>query len=142
MDNYNETKKRLQLWELNKVYLESLKEKLELLEKEYGLQGISYDGIGGGSGEPSDSTGDTAMRLADKRRKLEYDIAKETQELHHLERVISKLTEAEKKIIIMFYPNRKSIKFIAKELTYSDIQIKRIKKEAMLKVIVGLYGRA
>lgn len=143
MDNYSKAKERLKLWEADKIHLQSLVDDLELLELEYCMQGISYDGIGGGTGEPSDSTGDTAMRLADKRRKLEFAIAKETKEVNHLQSILTNtLTRVEYMIIIMFYPNRKNIRAIGKELKYSDSTIKRIKKEAMDKVIVGLYGRS
>lgn len=140
MGNYKAAEERIRELQFDKVYLESIKNKLELLELEYCISGIAYDGIGGGS-EISDRTGDTALRVSDQKTKLELKAAKVKADVAHLESVLNCLTAKEYEIIILYYTKYKSIEVIAGEVVYSPSQVKRIKGDAMRKIVKGLYGK-
>lgn len=139
MDNYNRIEQRLRNLDLDKLYLCSLEKDLQLLELEYQITGVSYDGVGG-SGDISDSTGDKAANIIEKKKRIELRMARHSKEIEHLERVLELLTETEYIVVTMYYCKYKPIWFIAKEVDFSISQVKRIKKDAMTRLVRGVYG--
>lgn len=139
MDKYTKLEKTLRNLEMDKMYLESLEKDLKILELEYSIKGVNFDSIGGGCGI-SDTTATTAIRLADRKQELELRIARKKNELEHLENVLKCLTETEYKVIILFYVKYKPFWVIAREVDYSITQVKRIKKDAMNRIMRGMYG--
>lgn len=139
MTRYENIGKRLINLEIDKVRLKSLEDELELIELEYNLKGIAYDGIGG-SGGIGDTVGDTAINLAERKIDIQLKIARLTKEIEHLEGVLSKLTDTERNTVILYYPKHKKYHVIAREVGYSISQVKRIKKDAMDKIVRGIYG--
>lgn len=139
MDKYKNVERRLRNLEMEKTYLIYLEKDLKLLELEYEISGINYEKVGGNN-NISDITGDKAVKLMQKRQELELKIARKKNEIEHIEGVLSKLTETERKIITMWYIEYKPHWKIAQEVGYSVSQVKRIKKDAIEKIMVGLYG--
>ena len=139
MTRYETIEKRLINLDIDKVRLKALNDELELIELEYSLKGIAYDGIGG-SDSISDSTGDTAIALAEKKIDIQLKIARLTKEIEHMEGILSKLTDTERDTILLYYSKHKKYYVIAREVGYSISQVKRIKKDAMDKIERGLYG--
>ena len=140
MNKKAKAEKELRELYYNQAYLESLEQDIKVLNYEYGLRGIAYDGIGGGAGEPSDSTGDQAARLVDARVAINRRIAKYCNKINHIQEVLKLLTERERKTIMMYYIEYKPWWFIAQEIGYSQRQAQRIKEDAIEKVAIGLYG--
>lgn len=140
MDKRAKVEKELRELYFNRAYLESLEQDMDVLNYEYGLRGISYDGIGGGSGEPSDATGDQAARLVDERVAINMRITKYKNKIQHITDVLNLLTAREYKIIMMYYIEYKPWWKIAQEIGYSIRQAQRIKDDAIEKVSIGLYG--
>ncbi len=124
---------------MEKIYLIYLEKALELLELEYEISGINYEKVGENN-NISDITGEKAVKLIQKRQELELKIARKKNEIEHIEGVLSKLTETERTVITMWYIEYKPHWKIAQEVGYSVSQVKRIKKDAIEKIIVGLYG--
>lgn len=139
MTKYETIEKRLINLDIDKVRLKALNDELELIELEYSLKGIVYDGIGGSS-SISDSTGDTAIALAEKKIDIQLKIARLTKEIEHMEGILSKLTDTERDTVLLYYPKHKKYHVIAREVGYSISQVKRIKKDAMDKIERGIYG--
>lgn len=139
MGNYTKAESRLRNINMDRIYVESLKAKLELIELEYNVRGIAYDGIGGGGGT-SDVTGDTAINIMDNKQDIELKVKQKESEISHLDNILSCLTVTEEKIIKLYYIRYKPYWSIARDVDYSISQVKRIKKDAMLKIIRGLYG--
>lgn len=141
MGNYTKAESRLRNINMDRIYVESLKAKLELIELEYNVRGIAYDGIGGGGGGgTSDVTGDTAINIMDNKQDIELKVKQKESEISHLDNILSCLTVTEEKIIKLYYIRYKPYWSIARDVDYSISQVKRIKKDAMLKIIRGLYG--
>lgn len=140
MNKRAKAEKELRELYFNQAYLESLENEIEILNYEYGLKGISYDGIGGGPGEPSDATGGSAARLVDARVAINRRIARYRNKINHIQEVLKLLTERERKTIMMYYIEYKPWWYIAQEIGYSPRQAQRIKEDAIKKVAIGLYG--
>ncbi len=139
MSKKSKAEKELRELYFNQAYLESLEQELEVLNDEYGLQGVSYDGVGS-STDISDATGDTATRLADKKVLLMLKITKQENKVKHIVEVLKLLTDREHKIVMMYYIEYKPWWKIANEIGYSIRQTQRIKDDAIAKVSIGLYG--
>lgn len=139
MDKHKKVERRLRNLEMERMYLESLEKDLKLIELEYEINGINYEKIGEDN-SISDITGDKAVKLMQKRQELELRIARKKNEIEHIEGVLSKLTETERTVITMWYTEYKPHWKIAQEVGYSVSQVKRIKKDAIEKIIIGLYG--
>ena len=140
MNSRAKVEKELRELYFNQAYLESLEQEKVVLNYEYGLRGIAYDGIGGGSGEPGDSTGDQAARLVDERVAINMRITKYKNKIQHITDVLKLLTAREHKVIMMYYIEYKPWWKIAQEIGYSIRQAQRIKEDALEKVSIGLYG--
>ena len=139
INHYNLVEDKLRYYLLDQVYLESLYNDLALLELEYSISGISYDGIGGSSGV-SDMTSQTAMRLGHRRMELEIKIATAVKEQQHISRAIDNLNCKEMQIIQGYYFKGKQLASIAIEMYLSISQVKNHKREAMKKLIRQFYG--
>ncbi len=140
MNSRAKAEKELRELYFNQAYLESLEHEIVVLNYEYGLRGVAYDGIGGGSGEPGDSTGDQAAKLVDARVAIDRKIARYKNKINHIESVLALLTERERKVTLMYYIEYKPWWKIAQEIGYSIRQAQRIKEDALEKVSIGLYG--
>lgn len=139
MDSYNKIENRLRNLELDKLYLCNLEKDLKLLELEYEITGVSYDGIGG-SGGNSDTTGDKAANIAEKKKRIELRMARHKKEIEHIESALNCLTETEYTVVTMFYCRYKPLWYISREVDFSISQVKRIKKDAMTRLVRGVYG--
>lgn len=139
MDKKNKAEKELRELHYNKAYLCSLEEELNLLDYQYGLRGISYDGAGGSSGT-SDTTGNQATVLADERIALHHKINRYNSKIAHIEQVLNLLTSREYTVVNMYYIKYKPWWRIAQEIGYSKRQAQRIKDDAIEKIAIGLYG--
>lgn len=140
MQKDKEIRKQLERLGSNKVYLEYLEKEVRMLEQEYGLQGISYDSIGGSGNQTSDSTGDQAMRMHQIKEELLIKKKKKENEINHVEDALKELTELEHDIIIMFYIDRIQLSIIAVRVKYSISQVRRIKEDAMDKLKMSFFG--
>ena len=139
MNYYHLVEDRVRNFLYDKIYLESLYKDMAILELEYQLNGISYDGIGG-STSTSDMTGETAIRLAHKRAEIELKIAKQFKKVQHIETALDNLSNTEKLILNRHYVCSKTLQTISIETAWSLASVKRRKREAMHKMIRQLYG--
>ena len=140
MNKRAKAEKELRELYFNQAYLESLEQDIKVLNYEYGLRGIAYDGIGGGSGEPGDTTGGSAARLVDARVAIDRKIARYKNKINHIEGVLALLTEIEYKIVMMRCIKYKPWWYVADQTGYGIRQAQRIKEDALEKVSIGLYG--
>ena len=139
MNKEKEIRKQLERLGSNKVYIEYLERELQMLEEDYGLQGIAYDGISGGSGT-SDSTGDTAIRMNHIKNELENKKKKKENEIQHITDALGQLTELEFEIVQMFYIDRVQLCNIGSRVGYSLSQVRRIKNDSMIKLKIAMFG--
>ena len=139
MNKEKEIRKQLERLGSNKVYIEYLERELQMLEEDYGLQGIAYDGIGGGSGT-SDSTGDAAIRMNHIKNELENKKKKKENEIQHITDALGQLTELEFEIVQMFYIDRVQLCNIGSRVGYSLSQVRRIKNDSMIKLKIAMFG--
>lgn len=142
MDSYGKVEYKLCNYNMNKIYLDDLEVTINHLKENDGLKGISYDSI---STSPtnltSDSTGDTAISNAEIMDRLVTRLEKGRQELETIDKMLSRLTEIEVKIIKMFYIQGNTPWWkIAYEVQYSERQCRNIRKKVIDKMVVGLYG--
>lgn len=139
MDNHSKIESRLRNLDLDKLYLCNQEKELKLLELEYEITGVSYDGVGGGGGI-SDTTGDKAANISEKKKKIELRILRHKKEIEHIESALDCLTETEYTVVTMFYCKYKPLWVIAREVGFSISQVKRIKRDAMTRLVRGIYG--
>lgn len=139
MDKYKKAERRLINLNMDKAYLQAQENKLKLLEEEYNISGVSFDGVGS-SGEISDTTGNTALNIFEQRVEVERVIKRVGHRIDHLEDVLENLTDKERTILVMFYVEHQPMWKIRKTICYEKTQTNKIKSEAMAKLVRGLYG--
>ena len=135
----NNIESRLRNLEIDKQYVSYLEEQLKILNDEYGLKG---NGIGEyvSSGTISDSTGNQAIEIADKRIDMELRLRRARAKVNHLETLIDKLTETEATVVKLYYFHYKPMWYISQQVKFSQRQVQRIKDDALQRLMRGVYG--
>jgi RNA polymerase sigma factor (sigma-70 family) len=141
VDKHKIIKDKLGFLKYDIEYLESMKERLKLLEEERELRGITYDDVGGGhTNTISDITGETAVRIAEEEIDLKVRIKKKQAEIDHLERILASLPEDERQVIVMFYCKNHMYWKIAEQVGCSISTVKRLRRKGFEKLRVGIFG--
>ena len=92
------------------------------------------------SGTISDSTGNQAIEIADKRIDMELRLRRARAKVNHLEALIDKLTETEATVVRLYYLHYKPMWYISQQVKFSQRQVQRIKDDALQRLMRGVYG--
>ena len=139
MDKYKYIIGKLKKHEQNKIYLEKLEKDLELLEEERELRGVSYDDTGR-SGAISDTTGQTATRIADKERMLKFEIKKVKNDIDHIDKILNSLLDEERAAVVGIHIHELEYWEVARDMKLSPTTVKRRRREGFEKIKAGIFG--
>lgn len=141
MNHYKKIEHYLYHYKMFKCYLETTDKEILMLSENDGMKGIAYDGIStSNTNMTSDRVGDVAISNLDRLKELQDKKHKLQKKIDVIDRVLSELTEIERTIIEMKYFECKPWCKIAYEVKYSERQCRNIRKAAIDKISIGLYG--
>lgn len=138
---YKQTEYLLYKYKMFKISIENMNKEIEFIRREDGSRGIGYDGISSSpTNQFSSATEDTALSNIEKIDYLEHSIRRIGNKIERIDRTLEGLTEEEKKIISGRYIEGHQWYIVAYEVGYSERHCKRLRNEAIEKIIIGLHG--
>lgn len=139
---YKETEYLLYNYKMFQINIENMESEIEYLRKEGdGMIGIIYEGINTSPTYKTNSmTEDVALSNSEKIHFLEHNIERNRRQLEKIDRVMNGLSEVERLILQERYIEGKQWWQVAHKVGYSESHSKGIRKKAIDKLIVGIYG--
>lgn len=138
---YKETEYLLYNYKMFQISIENMKRDIELLKEECGVSGVNTEGINTSKTYKVTSIAEeTALSNAEKIEYLERSIARVEKKIEKIDRTLEGLTEEEKKILVNRYFEGKQWYVVAYKVGYSERHCKRLRNEAIEKMITGLFG--
>ena len=131
---YNDIESWLYNYKIAEVAIENLKAELVVLDT---LKSVNIEIEGKGLGKVSSSVED----IQAKKEKIKSRIMVMESKLNKLNKALDALKEDEFCVIKSFYINGERYKEISDKMQCSIISCKRIKKKALNKIIIGVYGQ-
>lgn len=131
---YNDIESWLYNYKIAEVAIENLKAELVVLDT---LKSVNIETEGKGLGKVSSSVED----IQAKKEKIKSRIMVMESKLNKLNKALKSLKEDEFCVIKSFYINGERYKEISDKMQCSIISCKRIKKKALNKIIIGVYGQ-
>lgn len=124
-----------------KINIEIADKQLKELKEDISISGISYDGIKtSATNKTGDMTADAAVNNVSEEELILKRKEKLQNKLDTIGILIDGLNETEKKVIQKRYIEGLRWWEVAYHANYSEIHCKRIRKEAINKLITGVYG--
>lgn len=141
MDNYSKVEELLKNYKMMKINIENIEEKIEFTKGDIGLKGIVYDGISTSpTNEIKSSVETTVLSIQEEVHFLTRNIERLTMTIESVDRALEGLEETERNVVIEKYVNAKQWWEVASIVRYSERHCKNIRKRAIDKMIVGIYG--
>lgn len=131
---HNDIESWLYNYKIAEVAIENLKAELVVLDT---LKSVNIEIEGKGLGKVSSSVED----IQAKKEKIKSRIMVMESKLNKLNKALDALKEDEFCVIKSFYINGERYKEISDKMQCSIISCKRIKKKALNKIIIGVYGQ-
>ena len=126
---------------MKKINIENLKQEIEYVKEDTEMKGISYDGIcSSPTNEVKSIVESTVLGNMEKIEYLEHLIKRHQVDLDKLERSLEALEEIERTIVIEKYINAKQWWQVASMVRFSETHARRIRKQAINKLKIGIYG--
>ena len=125
-----------------KINIQNTQEEIEYLKSNDGMKGLSYDGISTSpTNEKKSSTEIVALSNTEVIHYLEKNIEKSTLKLESIDRALEGLEEVERKVIVEKYINAKQWWQVSNVVYLGERQCRNIRKAAIDKMIVGIFGK-
>lgn len=141
MNKYSKVEELLRKYKMININIQNMTAEIEFLGKEDGMVGISYDGIRvSETNEFRSATENIAIANMEKIHYLERLIEKAKLEIESIDRALEGLEEREKTVIIERYINSKQWWQVSGVVFLGERQCKRIRSEAIKKIVTGMYG--
>lgn len=138
---YKETEYLLYNYKMFLISIENMKRDIELLKEECGVSGVNTEGINTSKTYKISSISEnTALANIEKIEYLESRIASTMEKIEKVDRTLEGLTEEERKVLVNRYIEGRQWWKVAYNVGYSERHCKRIRNEAMEKMIIGLHG--
>lgn len=120
-----------------------MKKDIELLKEECGVGSIETDSISTSKTyKISSISEDTALSNVEKIEYLERSITKLENRLKRIDRTLEGLTEEERSILTSRYIEGKQWWVVAYKIGYSERHCKRLRTEAIEKMVIGIFGES
>lgn len=140
MNYYKVTENYLYNYNSLKISVENMKQEIKELDYRE-ISAINY------AKEPTGKTyafhsrtEESAIYVAEKKRLLEKMIKATESKLERIDRAIAALTDIERQIIIERYINGKQWWQIAYTVKFNERWCKEIRRRAVMKIAIGLFG--
>ena len=141
MNKYKKVEKLLSKYKMLNINIENMKAEIEFLKNEDGQKGLNYDAISTSpTNEFKSATENTALANVEKAFYLERQIQKATLEIESVDRALEGLTHTERIVMVEKYIENKQWWQVASKACYSERHCKRIRMEAINRMIIGMYG--
>ncbi|HZJ98786.1 MAG TPA: hypothetical protein VFC79_02200 [Tissierellaceae bacterium] len=141
MDKYAKVEKLLSNYKMLKISIENIEEDIKLIEEETGLKGISFDGISTSpTNKTSDIVADTVLAKSEKIGYLKRTIENNQRKIDSVDRALEGLEKLERSVVIEKYVNAKQWWQVASVVCYSESWCKQLRKRAIDKLVIGIYG--
>lgn len=140
MDKYTRVENMLYNYKMYKISIENMEEEINALQEECGVGGIDFGSPSGNTNKVSSITENTALSRSERIAYNRHQIERIERELSVIDRTIEQLTDLEKTIIIERYINSKQWWEVASIVCYSERWCKDLRKRAVNKLVVGIYG--
>lgn len=138
---YKETEYLLYNYNMFKIAIENMEKQIEYFKKEDGSKGINYNGV---SISPTfkfvSDTEDTALSNIEKIQYLEQQIDGIKSKLDRVDRALEGLTRIERQIMQEKYMEGKQWYIVAYNASYSERHCRNLRKNAIEKIAIGIFG--
>jgi DNA-directed RNA polymerase specialized sigma subunit len=140
LNYYKATEKFLYNYNSLKASIENMKQEIEEIEY-LGMSAINYDHeITGKTFVFHSITENEAIKVSEKKRILETRIKILENKLERIDRAVDALNDIEQKIIKLRYYEEWQWCQIAYEVRYSEKWCRELRRRAVRKVAIGLFG--
>ena len=137
---YKATEKFLYNYNSLKASIENMKQEIEELDYRE-ISAVNYEKEPTGKTYAFHSiTEEAGIRAAEKKKLLEKRIKATQSKLERIDRAIKALNDTERQIITERYINGKQWWQVAYEIKYSEKWCKELRRRAVQKVTIGLFG--
>lgn len=141
MDKYTKVEKLLSNYKMYKISIENLEIEIEYLKEEDGSKGIGYDNINTSpTNKTSDIVADTVLSVSEKIHYLEKRIEGNKRKIESIDKAMEGLEDIENQVLVEKYINSKQWWQVASTVRFSESWCKQIRKRAIDKLIIGIYG--
>lgn len=124
-----------------KAGIDNLEEEIKFIKNDIGLKGISYDGVSvSPTNQIKSSVEQTVISIQEVIHFKERDIERLKTNISKIERALDGLEERERIVLTEKYINNKQWWQVSGIVRYGERHCKRIRTEAINKMIIGLYG--
>ncbi|WP_427340634.1 sigma factor-like helix-turn-helix DNA-binding protein [Caloranaerobacter sp. DY30410] len=138
---YRATEKLLYNYKMLKVSIENMKAEIEELKKESGITGINYEGEKTSETHKiTQPTEEQSLRNITQEYLLRKRIEITQNKIDRIDRALEGLNETERKIVVMRYIEGMQWFKIAYEVNYNERWCKELRKRAIEKLAIGIYG--
>lgn len=143
MNKYEKVEELLKNYKMMKISIENMKQEIEYIKQnEDGISGIDYDGISTSKTHKFTSmVEDTVLSRSEKIHYLERNIAHNKRQIKKVDKAMEGLSDDERTVIIGKYIEGKQWWQVAGMVRYSETHSKRIRRNAINKLIIGIYGK-
>lgn len=140
---YKATESLLYNYQMYKISIDNIEKEIEYLKEEDGSKGLAYDGITTGKTNKTTSiTEDTALGVMEKIEYLERIIERNKRKVESVDRALDGLARNERIVVMQKYILGKQWWQVGAEACFSERHCKRIRSEAIRKMVVGIYGES
>lgn len=141
MDKYAKVEKLLSNYKMLHISIENMEQDIRYLKEEDGLKGIGFEGISTSpTNVTSDVVGDTVISKMEKIEYLERTIEQNRRKIESIDKALEGLEDTERVVVIERYIEAKQWWQVASVVRYSESHSKYIRKKAVDKLVIGIFG--
>lgn len=139
LDNYKRIEKMLYGYKADKLRILNINRELEKSEVT-GISGVSYDGIGGGSGEINDTVANEVHYKIEREKNLLEEKELKEKNIKIIDETLEILPSTQRQIIIEFYIENKQWWQVAGIVKYSEQHCRKMRRQAIKTIESAVYG--
>jgi len=141
MDNYKKVESLLYDYKMLQISIINMAEEIKFINENTGVGGMDYESLPANTNKINSISENTALSNIENVEYLEQQINKCKRKLEIADRTIEGLTEEEQVIIIERYIKGLQWYKVAYKVGYSENHSKKKRKQAIKKMVLGIYGK-
>lgn len=131
----------LKNYKMMKISIKNLEKEIEFIKGDITLDGISYDEVVSSPTNKINSVvEDKVLAKSEKIHFKERCIQKNKKDIDAIDRSLKGLEEVERIVVVEKYINNRQWWQVAMKVKYSERQCRNIRKDAIDKLVKGIYG--
>lgn len=141
MSKYKKVEELLSNYKMLVISIANMEQEIDHLSKEDGMSGIAYDSISTSpTNKFSSSTEEVALSNSEKIHYLEHSIERIKRQIESIDRSLGGLEEVERQVVTERYIESRQWWQVGSIVKYSESHSKAIRKRAINKLVIGIYG--